>query len=211
MASHFADLTLDSKVAQASVHAHGRIALSGDYETDAVIDTGTIPLDALMAAYAPSVRQGFQGQTELHATLKGPLKDKAKVEAHLSIPVLKASYQSLQIGIANPVRADYANSVVTLRPAEFQGTGTSLRVQGRLPIGGTAAPTLSAEGSRDMRISPHRRAGCFQFGHSGARCACLGIGGEAGGARANPDQGCCDEHERCAGWSREAERHCRHQ
>lgn len=152
VASHFADLTLDSKVAQASVHAHGRVALSGDYETDAEIDTGTVPLDALMAAYAPSVPQGFQGQTELHATLKGPLRDKTKVEAHLSIPVLKASYQSLQIGIASPVRADYANSVVTLQPAEFRGTETSLRVQGRLPIGGTAAPTLSAQGSVDMRI-----------------------------------------------------------
>jgi translocation and assembly module TamB len=152
VASHFADLTLDSKVAQASVHAHGHIALIGDYETDAAIDTGTIPLDALMAAYAPSVPQGFQGRTELHATLKGPLRDKTKVEAHLSIPVLKASYQSLQIGIASPVRADYSNSVVTLQPAEFQGTGTSLRVQGRLPIGGTAAPTLSAQGSVDMRI-----------------------------------------------------------
>ena len=152
VASHFADLNLDSKIAQASVHAHGHIALSGDYETDAAIDTGTIPLDALMAAYAPSVPQGFQGQTELHATLKGPLKDKTKVEAHLAIPVLKASYQSLQIGIANPVRADYANSVVTLQPAEFEGTGTSLRVQGRLPIGGTAALTLSAQGSVDMRI-----------------------------------------------------------
>ena len=152
VASHFADLTLDSRVSQASVHAHGRIALSGDYETDAAIDTGTIPLDALMAAYVPSVPQGFQGQTELHATLKGPLKDTTKVEAHLSIPVLKASYQSLQIGIANPVRADYANSLVTLQPAEFQGTGTSLRVQGRLPIGGKVAPTLSAQGSVDMRI-----------------------------------------------------------
>jgi translocation and assembly module TamB len=152
VASHFADLSLDSKVALASVHAHGHVALSGDYETGAAIDTGTIPLDALMAAYAPSVPQGFQGQTEFHATLKGPLKDKTKVEAHLSIPVLKASYQSLQIGIASPVRADYANSVVTLQPAEFQGKGTSLRVQGRLPIGGTAVPTLSAQGSVDMRI-----------------------------------------------------------
>jgi translocation and assembly module TamB len=152
IASRSADINLDSKVAQASVHAHGHIALSGDYETDAVIDTGTIPLDALMSAYAPSVPQGFQGQTELHATLKGPLKDKTKVEAHLSIPVLKASYQSLQIGIVNPIRADYANSVVTLQPAEFQGTGTSLRVQGRLPLGGTAAPTLSTQGSVDMRI-----------------------------------------------------------
>ena len=153
VAHHYADFNLNSKVSEASVHAHGRIALSGNYYTEAVIDTNTVPLDALMATYAPAVPPGFKGQTELHATLKGPLKDKSQLEAHLSIPVLNASYQSLQIGIASPIRADYANSVVTLQPAEIRGTGTSLRLQGTLPIGGsTSSPTLSANGSVDVRI-----------------------------------------------------------
>ena len=109
-----------------------RVALSGDYYTEAHVDTSTVPLDTLMATYASNIPQGFKGQTEFHATLKGPLKDKSKLEAHLSIPVLNASYQSLQIGIASPIHADYANSVVTLQPAEIRGTGTSLRLQGRL-------------------------------------------------------------------------------
>ena len=152
VAHHFANLDLSSQVSAASVHAHGRVALTGGYYTEAVIDTKTIPLDALVATYAPSVPKGFQGHTELHATLKGPLKDKSQVEAHLSIPVLNASYQQLQIGIASPIRADYANSVVTLQPAEIRGTGTSLRLQGTLPLGGTAPPTLSANGSVDVRI-----------------------------------------------------------
>jgi translocation and assembly module TamB len=152
VAQHSADFNLDSKVSQASVHAHGRLALSGDYETEAVIDTNTVPLDALMTAYAPNVPPDFHGQTELHATLKGPLKDKSKLEAHLSIPVLEASYQTLKIGIANPIHADYSNSVVTLQPAEFTGTGTSLHVRGKIPIGGTDTPTLAANGSVDMRI-----------------------------------------------------------
>ncbi len=152
VAHHYANLDLSSQVSAASVHAHGRVALTGGYYTEAVIDTNTIPLDALVATYAPSVPKGFQGHTELHATLKGPLKDKSQVEAHLSIPVLDASYQQLQIGIASPIRADYANSVVTLQPAEIRGTGTSLRLQGTLPIGGTAPPTLSANGSVDVRI-----------------------------------------------------------
>ena len=152
IAQHSADLNLDSKVSQASVHAHGRVALTGDYDTDAVIDTNTVPLDALMAAYASSVPRDFHGQTELHATLKGPLKDKTKLEAHLSIPVLEMSYQTLKIGIASPIHADYSNSVVTLQPAEIIGTGTSLHVQGKFPIGGTDSPTLAANGSVDMRI-----------------------------------------------------------
>ncbi len=152
VAHHYADLNLDSKVSEASVHAHGKVALSGDYYTEATVDTSTVPLDTLMATYASNIPQGFKGQTEFHATLKGPLKDKSKLEAHLSIPVLNASYQSLQIGIASPIRADYANSVITLQPAEIRGTGTSLRLQGRLPIGGTSAPTLSANGTVDVRI-----------------------------------------------------------
>jgi translocation and assembly module TamB len=152
VANHSADFNLNSKVSEASVHAHGRVALTGNYYTDAAIDTNTVPLDALMATYAPSVPQGFNGQTELHATLKGPLKDKTQVEAHLSIPVLNASYQSLQIGIASPIRVDYSDSVVTLQPAEIRGTGTALHMQGRWPIGGTSSPTLTANGSVDVRI-----------------------------------------------------------
>jgi translocation and assembly module TamB len=149
---HFADLTLDSKISQASVHAQGHIALTGNLEANATIDTGTIPLEVALARYASGAPQGFQGQAELHATVKGPLKDKSKIEAHLSIPVLQAGYQSLQIGIAEPIRADYASSVVTLQPTDIRGTGTSLHVQGRLPLGGNETPTLTAKGSLDVRI-----------------------------------------------------------
>ena len=152
VAQHSAEINLDSKVSQASVHAHGRVALSGNYDTDAVIDTNTVPLEALLATYAPGVPEGFQGQTELHATLRGPLKDQSQLEAHLTIPVLQASYQSLQIGIASPIHADYANSVITLQPAEIRGTGTSLLLQGRIPIDPTSSATLSAKGSVDIRI-----------------------------------------------------------
>ena len=152
VAQHYADMDLDSKVAQVPVHAHGRVALSGDYETDAAIDTGTVPLDALMAAYSPGSAADFKGQTELHATLKGPLKETSKIEAHLSIPVLQASYQSLQIGIRNPIRADYSNSIVTLEPGDIEGTDTSLHVQGTVPVGGDSSATISAKGVVDLRI-----------------------------------------------------------
>jgi translocation and assembly module TamB len=152
IANHAADLNLDSKVSGASVRAHGRLALTGDYYTEAAIDTGTVPLDVLMATNAKGAPQGFAGQTEFHATLKGPLKETSQIEAHLTIPVLKASYQSLEIGLADAIRADYSKSVVTLQPAEIRGTGTSFKIQGRLPIGGTAEPTLSAQGLIDLRI-----------------------------------------------------------
>jgi translocation and assembly module TamB len=152
VAEHIANLTVDSRIAEAPVHIQGKVSLSGEYETEGAIDTGTIQLAPLMAAYAPKTVEGFQGQTEMHATLKGPLKNTAKLEAHLSIPSFQANYRSLTIGIAHPIFADYADSVVTLRPAEIRGTETSLTAEGRIPIGGTASPTLTAQGSVNMRI-----------------------------------------------------------
>lgn len=151
VANHRADLTLHSQLANASVHAHGSVNLSGDYYTEGTIDTTSIPLDRL-AMFLPSLPDGFQGQTEFHATLKGPLKNKSLVEAHLTVPTLSASYQSLQIGIAAPLRADYSHSIVTLQPTEIRGTGTSLRVQGSIPLDGTTAPNLTAQGSVDVRV-----------------------------------------------------------
>ena len=152
VAEHVANLNLDSQVAEAAVHARGKINLTGDYETDATIDTGVIPFAPPMAAYAPSVPPELNGQSELHATLKGPLKDKTRLEAHIAIPTLKATYRTLEIGIVQPIRADYADSVINLQPAEITGTGTSLRAQGRIPIAGSSAPTLTAQGSVDVRI-----------------------------------------------------------
>jgi translocation and assembly module TamB len=147
-----ADLTLNSKVIDASVQARASVSLTGDYYADASIETTAIPLDVLLAAYLPSVPEGFKGQTELHATLKGPLKDKEQIEAHLTIPTLNATYQSLEIGIASPVHADYSHSVLTVQPAELRGTDTSLRLQGSIPFAGNTAPSLTAQGSLDVRI-----------------------------------------------------------
>jgi translocation and assembly module TamB len=151
VANRQADLTIDSQVAQALVHARGQVALSGVYEATASIDTSALPIEVLLATFSNSVPEGFSGQTEFHATLKGPLKDKNRLEAHLVIPTLTASYQSLQIGAASPIRADYAHSVITLQPAEIRGTGTSLRVQGALPTDGESAPSLTAQGSIDAQ------------------------------------------------------------
>jgi len=150
--NHTAKLSLDSNLAQASVHAHGSVNLSGDYYTEAAIDTGRVALDPLLEMYAPKLPKGFQGGTEFHATLKGSLKNKADLEAHLTIPTLKATYQSLEIGAVSPIRADYVNSVATLQPAEIRGTDTSLRLRGSYPLDGSAPPNLTAEGSVDVRI-----------------------------------------------------------
>jgi translocation and assembly module TamB len=149
---HRADLNLQSNIANAAITAHGKVDLTGAYYAEAAVDSGPISLAPVLAAYSKGAPEGFQGQTEFHATLKGPLKDKSQIEAHLSVPTLKANYQSLDIGLASALHADFVHSVLTLQPAELRGTGTSLHVQGSVPVGGNSSPNLSAQGSIDARI-----------------------------------------------------------
>jgi translocation and assembly module TamB len=153
VANRQANFDLQSQVTGTSIRARGHVNLTGDYETDASIDSGIVPLNLLLATYMGSVPEGFQGQTEFHASIKGPLKDRARLEAHLTIPALTASYQSLQIGAAGPIRADYSHSVIRLQPAEFRGTETSVHIQGSIPVAGNAASSITAQGSIDARIA----------------------------------------------------------
>jgi translocation and assembly module TamB len=152
VADKLANLNFDTHLAQSSIHGHAQIQLVGDFQTDASIDTSPIPLDALWASFSSAAPEGFQGQTELHATLKGPLKDKTRIEAHINVPTLTASYQQLQIGAANAIHADYVNSVLTVQPAEIRGADSTLLVQGTIPFSGSAAPSLSAKGQINMQI-----------------------------------------------------------
>ncbi len=152
VANQRANLMLSTDVAQATIRAHATVNLTGDYYADAAIDTTSIPLEPLLAMYVPNRPQGFQGSTELHATLKGPLKDKSRIEAHIVIPTLSASYQTLQVANSGPIRLDYANSVIVLQPSEIKGTDSSLQIQGRIPVTGTEGMSAVAKGSVDLRV-----------------------------------------------------------
>ena len=106
----------------------------------------------MFAAHLPAQAQAINGQTELHATLRGPLKDRQHLEAHLEIPAFQVSYESIELSAAAPIRADYANGVITLQLAELKGTGTALRMQGDVPLVGSAPATLSLVGTADLRL-----------------------------------------------------------
>ncbi|HXY09821.1 MAG TPA: translocation/assembly module TamB domain-containing protein [Terriglobales bacterium] len=152
VAHQHADFTLGSDVAQAHLQAHGTIELRGGYYTEASLDTTKIPLQPLLATYEPSVPEGFEGATELHASFKGPLKDRSHMAIQVTIPLLTASYQGMQIENAEPLRAEYANSVLVLQPGEIRGTDTSLRVQGRIPLEGKGTMSVNVQGSVNLRL-----------------------------------------------------------
>src|SRR5205823_5008885 len=123
-----------------------------DYYTEANIDTSKVALDPLLAVYISNLPTGAQAQIEMHASLKGPFKDKSRIEAHLQVPTLQATYQQLQIANAGPIRMDYAHSLLTIQPSELKGTDTALRIQGHVPVRTDRAMDLTAQGQVNLKL-----------------------------------------------------------
>jgi translocation and assembly module TamB len=82
LANHVANAQLETSAVNTSVQAKAKVDLTGDYIADASLDTQQIPLQPLFALYAPSLGATATGETEVHATLHGPLKNKKLLEAH---------------------------------------------------------------------------------------------------------------------------------
>jgi len=152
VANQKAHLALDSEVAQSFVQARGTIELTGGHYMHATFDTREMPIEGLLALYAPPKTNGPRGLLEVHASAEGPLSDKTRLQAQVVMPTFKADYQGLQIGNTRPIRVHYANSIVTLDPTEIAGTDTTLRLEGQLPLEGKAPVTLSAVGAVDMQL-----------------------------------------------------------
>ena len=152
VANHRADLALNSEIVQSFVEARGSMDLTGEHYMHATLDTKGMPIEGLLALYAPAKSNGPRGILEVHASAQGPIGDKRRMQAQVVIPTLKADYQGLEIGNTRAIRIRYAHSIVALDPTEIAGTDTSLRLEGQLPLEGASPVTLSAVGTVDMQL-----------------------------------------------------------
>lgn len=154
VADHLAKAVLSSSAIGTKIDANATVNLTGDYMADAKVDTQLIPLQPLLAVYAPDQAESVSGQTEVHATLHGPLKDKNALEAHLTIPVLKLGYGSnIQLAAAEPIRVDYAQGVVNLQHSAIRGTDTDLQFEGKIPTANMDAMSLKVLGTVNLQLA----------------------------------------------------------
>ena len=153
-ANHKANFTLDSEVVQSYVRARGDVALSGQYNANVSLDTQAIPFAPLLAAYMPSQAENLVGQTELHATLRGPLKNRQQIEAHVVVPQFSLNYKkTIQLAAVSPIRADYANGVLDVQRSTIRGTDTEINFQARVPTAKDAPISLYVRGGVDLRLA----------------------------------------------------------
>ncbi len=153
VANHAADATLDSSALNTQLQAKAHIQLTGDYETDATLNTKGIPLQPIVEMFSPDNAESLTGQTELHATLHGPLKNLAALEAHVTIPYLNVAYNNtIQLASAAPITADYKDHMLTLQHGAIRGTDTNIEFQGSIPVGAQAPMSLLLQGNVNLAL-----------------------------------------------------------
>jgi len=152
IANQHANFTLNSSVIHGYTQAKGDVDLRGNYFANASLDVRAFPLGPLLASYVPKTPQGLEGQTELHATLSGPLKQPAQLKAQVEIPTLDVSYQSVHLGLADPMKFAYANGVLSVDRADMKGNGTQLSLHGTIPLKSAQPLNLAANGTFDLGL-----------------------------------------------------------
>jgi translocation and assembly module TamB len=154
MADHMAKLAMNAHAIDTLINANATVNMTGNYQTDATIDTEKIPLQPLVAVYAPSQGDNVTGQAEFHLRLHGPLKDNSALEAHFTVPVFAVSYMNkFQLAAANPIQADLTHGVLTLQKAAIRGTGTDVQVQASIPVSNSAPASILAKGTVDLQVA----------------------------------------------------------
>jgi translocation and assembly module TamB len=153
VANHVADATLQSSAVNTSINAKAKVQLTGDYLANASLDTQAIPLEPLLEVYAPQITK-MSGQTEIHATLHGPLKKKQMLEGHVTVPVLKMVYgDTVQLAAVSPIEADYRDGVITLQRSSIRGTDTDLQFQGSIPTNGNGPMSVVLLGTVNLKLA----------------------------------------------------------
>lgn len=180
---HLASLSLSSDVAETYIKASGTLGIEAPYIANLRLDTGRIAFQPLAALYMPAQANDLGGETELHANIQGPLQDKSKVEAHLDVPVLAASYKQVKLAAVKPVRLDYQNGIVTLQPTSIQGTDTDIQMQGRVPVNDLKAASYLVQGTINLELAQMmapdiKSSGQIQFDINSQRYGAGNVAGE---------------------------------
>ncbi len=154
VANHLATANLTSAAVGTQIKANAKVNLTGDYAADATLDTQTIPLQPIFAVYAPDQAADLTGQTEVHATLHGPLKNQKLLEARITIPTLKLAYSNtIQLAETAPIRVDYKDTVLTLQRSGLKGTDTDLQFSGSMSTAKNAPISLLLLGTVNLQIA----------------------------------------------------------
>jgi translocation and assembly module TamB len=154
VANHLAIANLTSSAAGIPIQAHGQVNLTGDYLADATLDTQTVSLGPLLETFASTPGGSIKGETALHATLHGPLKDNQRLEAHATIPILKLAYgDAVQLAANSPIHIDLKGGIAHVERTTIRGTDTDLQFEGTIPVASDSPMSLMLLGTVNLHLA----------------------------------------------------------
>ncbi|MGA2348824.1 MAG: translocation/assembly module TamB domain-containing protein [Terracidiphilus sp.] len=153
VANHIVNAILQSSAVNTSIQARAKIEMTGDYLADATLDTQGIPLGPLIAVYAPQA-EGLTGETEIHATLHGPLRNQTQLEAHATLPMLRVAYGSTtELAAAAPIHIDYQGGVIKVQRSTVRGSDADLQFEGSVPVSGNGPMAVMLVGTVNTELA----------------------------------------------------------
>jgi translocation and assembly module TamB len=151
LANRRADFSLNAKADQGIIQASGNVALIGEYPVTASLDIRAIPIATVVSSYLHA-NPKLQGTAEVHANLKGPLKNPTAIMVQLEIPQLNLAYESTNLALVRPLRINYQNDVATIEDGEVKGPGTDFSIKGAIPVKSGMPVNLAANGNVDLSV-----------------------------------------------------------
>lgn len=151
--------SLAATALQSPLRANAQVTLAGDWPATADFDVPPGPLAPLLAAFAPAQASDLRGEVALHASLQGPLRDPARLQATLTLPTFSLDYANVvAVRATAPISASIAAGVVTVRPAHLAGPNTDFELQGTVPVPALGAPPdarlqLALRGTVNLKLA----------------------------------------------------------
>lgn len=154
LANHIANAAFSSTALNAPIDAKATVHLIGDYMTDASLNTPVLSLQPILALYSPDEASDISGQTQIKATVHGPLEDMKQLEAHVTIPVFNVAYQNkVHLAAPTPIQVNYRDGVLDVPPGSIEGTDTDLHFQGHIPTGSKQPISLQLRGAINLQLA----------------------------------------------------------
>ena len=148
-----AEAVLNSTSASAQLKGGGMVEIKPPYVADLHLDTSRFSFAPLLAIYAPALSGTLRAETQLHASLSGPLANAKQLEGHANFEGLTVSYHDFHLDAAKPIRVDYQNGILALEPTSIEGRGVDLQAGATVPLSDPGKMEYLLRGTVDLGIA----------------------------------------------------------
>ena len=130
----------------------GKVALVGDYQTDAQLTFSHLDIDPVLKI---ANVQGINGHSSIGGAVHvaGPAKTPKLLNGDANIGQFAVTVQGMQVGTKGPILATLRNGVVDLKQLRVAAEDTNLDVHGTVDVLGDGGLDLAAKGAVNVKLA----------------------------------------------------------